>query len=130
MTAEQITKALEDCFQNDWHKTKCNECPFYTATAKCMDDLKDSAIELINYQKQEIEELEAEVSTAKLEAVKEFTGKAKSKLGDLEYNSRTNRKTIPIEKHDEIVDWILHEVVLNMVSELEKEMVEMFDDNL
>ena len=88
MTAEQITKALE---------------------------------EFINYQKQEIEELKAEVSTAKLEAVKEFTGKAKSKLGDLEYNSRTNRKTIPIEKHDEIVDWILHEVVLNMVSELEKE---------
>ena len=86
--------------------------------------------ELINYQKQEIEELKAEVSTAKLEAVKEFTEKAKSKLGDIEYNSRTNRKTIPIEKHDEIVNWILHEVVLNMVSELEKEMVEMFDDNL
>lgn len=77
MTAEQITKALENCFQNDWQKTKCNECPFYTATVKCMDDLKDSAIELINYQKQEIEELESELLTVKLEAVEEFAERLK-----------------------------------------------------
>lgn len=57
MTDEQIIKAYERCFTLGFDESACYECPFYTATAKCTEDLRDSALDLINRQKSEIESL-------------------------------------------------------------------------
>lgn len=58
MTDEQIIKAYERCFTLGFDESTCYECPFYTTTAKCTEDLRDSALDLINRQKVEIEGLE------------------------------------------------------------------------
>lgn len=60
MTDEQIIKAYERCFTLGFDESTCYECPFYTATAKCTEDLRDSALDLINRQKAEIERLKTE----------------------------------------------------------------------
>lgn len=57
MTDEQIIKAYERCFTLGFDESTCYECPFYTATAKCTEDLRDSALALINRQRAEIERL-------------------------------------------------------------------------
>ena len=58
MTDNEIIKALQYCFTNDFDKTNCYKCAFYTATAKCMDDMQNAVIDLINRQKARIKELE------------------------------------------------------------------------
>ena len=60
MTDNDIIKALKCCFNNDWNKTKCNECPFYNGGGSCVDELKKSIFDLINRQKAEIERLKFE----------------------------------------------------------------------
>ena len=57
MTDNEIIKALEYCFTNDFGKTNCNKCAFYTATAKCVDDMQNAVIDFINRQKEEIKSL-------------------------------------------------------------------------
>ena len=99
MTDEQIIKAYERCFTLGFDESTCYECPFYTATAKCTEDLRDSTLDLINRQKAEIEELRERISyleksidcsrkeynrllqklqQAKYEAIKEFAERLKS----------------------------------------------------
>lgn len=58
MTDNEIIKGFEYCFTNDFGKTNCNKCEFYTATAKCMDDMQNAVMDLINRQKAEIERLQ------------------------------------------------------------------------
>lgn len=60
MTDEQIIKAYERCFTLGFDESTCYECPFYTATAKCTEDLRDSALALINRQRAKVERLEKE----------------------------------------------------------------------
>lgn len=60
MTDEQIIKAYERCFTLGFDESTCYECPFYTATAKCTEDLRDSVLNLINRQKAENEELRSD----------------------------------------------------------------------
>lgn len=57
MTDKEIIKALEYCFTNDWNRTKCDKCEFYTGTTQCVEDLKSASIDLINRQQAEIERL-------------------------------------------------------------------------
>lgn len=61
MTDEQIIKAYERCFTLGFDESTCYECPFYTATAKCTEDLRDSVLNLINLQRAEIERLKKEL---------------------------------------------------------------------
>ena len=88
MTDEQIIKALKRCFTRGFDESDCYECPFYTATAKCTEDLRDSVLDFINRQKAEIERykgvikiLENDVANAKYEAIKEFAERLKEKFG-------------------------------------------------
>lgn len=60
MTDEQIIKGFERCFTLGFDKSTYYECPFYTATAKCTEDLRDSVLALINRQKAEIARLKEE----------------------------------------------------------------------
>lgn len=101
MTDEQIIKALECCFTLGFDESTCYECPFYTATAKCTEDLRDSVLNLIMRQKAEIEGLQERISyleesidcsrkeynkllqklqQAKSEAIKEFAEKLKKRF--------------------------------------------------
>lgn len=57
MTDEQIIDGLKRCFTRGFDETNCYECPFYTATAKCTEDLEKSVIDLFNRQKAEITSL-------------------------------------------------------------------------
>lgn len=59
----------------------------------------------------------------KAEAYKEFTEKAKKEFLNLQYNAKTNRKTIKIEEVKEQMDWLLHTVAIETVDNLLKEMV-------
>lgn len=61
MTDNDIIKALEYCFTNDWNRTKCDKCKFYTGTTQCVEDLKSASIYLINRQQAEIERLKCEM---------------------------------------------------------------------
>jgi len=95
LTDEQIIKALEYCFTRGFDESTCYECPFYTATAKCTEDLRDSVLDLINRQAAEIEQWKEEadrwqnafckvnedMSTIKSEAIKEFAEKLKERRG-------------------------------------------------
>ena len=63
MTDNEIIKALKYCFARGFDESTCYECPFYTATAKCTEDLRDSALDLINRQKAEIEEWKKKANT-------------------------------------------------------------------
>ena len=67
LTDEQIIKALECCFDRGFSELECDKCPFYTATTKCTEDLKQAILDLINRQKAEIERLQAEVKKLKNE---------------------------------------------------------------
>lgn len=78
VTDNDIVKAVECCINNDWNKTKCNQCSFYTGCLGCVDELKKSTIDLINSQKAEIERskgviklLEKDAAEARAE-LKEF----------------------------------------------------------
>lgn len=48
MTDEEIREAFQGCLHNDRYNKKCSECLFGTATSQCVDDLKDSVVELID----------------------------------------------------------------------------------
>ena len=91
MTDEQIIKAYERCFTLGFDESTCYECPFYTATAKCTEDLRDSALALINRQKAEIERLKKNIDglnifttnhmkVTRLQAIKEFAERLKRKI--------------------------------------------------
>ena len=91
MTDEQIIKAYERCFTLGFDESTCYECPFYTATAKCTEDLRDSALDLINRQKAEIERLKKNIDglnifttnhmkVIRLQAIKEFAERLKDDM--------------------------------------------------
>lgn len=103
MTDNEIRKALERCFARGFDESTCYECPFYTATAKCTEDLRDSALDLINRQKAENESLKVDLAKCsirldnlyktadeiKSEAIKEFAERLKEKLQwDVEFDNK------------------------------------------
>ena len=109
MTDNEIIKALECCFTNDFGKTNCNKCAFYTATAKCMDDMQNAVIDLINRQKAEIERLTAKIlvkdnindyNTAQLRIAREELRTAKSEAIK-EFVERVKRTSIGLEIGDD-----------------------------
>lgn len=63
------------------------------------------------------------MATGKTEAIKEFAEKAKETFLNLQYNAKTDRKTVKIEELKEQMDWLLHKVAIEMLENLLKEMV-------
>lgn len=96
-------------------------------------------IELINRQKAEIERLEnkntlllkkkcKDINTArkiiKSEAIKDFAKRLKSKVNDLEFRTKTHRKTVPIKFCDDNANWVMHECIPKEIDKLVKEITE------
>ena len=56
MTDNEIIKALECCSHRN-EDLPCDGCPAYNIAQMCMEDLMSDAIDLINRQKAEVEQL-------------------------------------------------------------------------
>lgn len=66
--------------------------------------------------------LSNEILSAKAEAYKTFAEKLKEEFLNLQYNAKTDRKTVKIEELKEQMDWLLHKVAIETVENLLKEM--------
>lgn len=129
MTDAEIIKALEVCvgIHND-----CEDCPLLEhsqATDECMTELMSNALDLINRQKADIEKLKKgwkadviETKNTKAEAIKEFAERLKEQAKNMEYKANTTRKTMPIVEVKDHVHWVLHEVIIETIDNLVKEM--------
>ena len=130
LTDEEIIKALEDYIkENEFEYFHSNTVGEYPLIRKSLD--------LINRQKAEIEELKNYVNRCKSgkeywvkcllekpnEAIKEFAEKAKENFLNLQYNAKTDRKTVKIEELSNQMNWLLHTVAIETVDNLLKEMV-------
>lgn len=138
MTDEQIIKALDMC--SNWENDKtCEECPANVFDFSCANKTSKFALSLINRQKAEIERMEnqntlllkkkcKDINTArkiiKSEAIKDFAKRLKSKLNDLEFRTKTHRKTVPAKFCDDNANWVMHECVPEEIDKLVKEMTE------
>lgn len=115
MTDNEIIKALECCNQEDM----CDQCPYDFA---CYDEkyksiLSKDALDLINRQQAEIEELQKRIvfwredmdyhpERVRAEAMEEFAERLKEKS---EYYSDLLFKTVDVEEIDNLVKELTHE---------------------
>ena len=66
------------------------------------------------------EELETKLEQAKTEFAREIFEEIEKAISSMKYNTNTSRKTVKVEELKEQVDWVLHEVVPNRLTELKK----------
>ena len=96
MTDNEIIKALECCLlSNEQQESRCEDCPMEVSHAICQELLAFHALDLINRQKAEIEDLKTQrrvlavcwkdtrkyLKTAKSEAIKEFAERLNVSFG-------------------------------------------------
>ena len=65
-----------------------------------------------------------DINEIKSEEIKDFAERLKSKLDNLEFRTKTHRKTVPTKFCDDNVNWVLHECVPEEIDKLVKEMNE------
>ena len=146
MTDEQIIKNAEH------HKLgNCSQCDYKNYGSNCLHELLNDSIKMAKRLCDDVadfEEARAEIkelkdilekvptnaydlqveasekleNQIKSEAIKVFTKRLKSKLNDLEFRTKTNRKTVPTKFCDDNVNWVLHECVPEEIDKLIKEM--------
>lgn len=78
----------------------------------------------IDYSRKEYNQLLQKLQQAKSEAIKEFAERLKSKVNDLEFRTKTHRKTVPVKFCDDNANWVMHECVPKEIDNLVKEMTE------
>lgn len=150
MTDNEVIKALECCAY--WENDKsCEDCPANTYGFSCANRMAKYALNFINRQKAGIERLKKknkilikDADTAfqdgldenrdlfkkevepeiRAEAIKEFAGRLKSKVNDLEFRTKTHRKTVPVKFCDDNANWVMHECVPKEIDKIAKEMME------
>ena len=64
-TYEEVTGALARCGTSEYKS--CDQCPYSNNTATCVERMTKDALDLINRQHAEIEELQKEKKKAELE---------------------------------------------------------------
>lgn len=62
------------------------------------------------------------IKTVKSEALIDFAERLKSKVNDLEFRTKTHRKTVPTKFCDDNANWVMHECVPQEIDNLVKEM--------
>lgn len=109
-TDEEIRFAMERCGTTE--NKSCEKCPYYTNTATCVERMLGDALELINRQQEEIEELRKALlvksTEIEAEAIKEFAERLKYTL------------VINNEGNTDIFDYVF---TLETLDNLVKEMV-------
>lgn len=149
-TDEEILKALECCLCDN---SECLQCQNKELCEMERDELAVRTLDLISSKVLEIDRLKAEIErlhkenkilsrnadTAfqdglnecrelfapeiKAEAYKTFAEKLKEEFLNLQYNAKTDRKTVKIEELKEQMDWLIHKVAIETVENLLKEMI-------
>ena len=119
MTDNEIIKALECC--KDPECTSCKECPAYEIYKDCMGCVLSEAIDLINRQKAEIEDLKDKnehlvvfLAEAKPEAIKEFAERLNIELSLYKRECRKfldNAGAFAIDKARQKVDKLVKEML-------------------
>lgn len=71
-----------------------------------------------------VKEQQDVIDKANQEFASEIFGKIKEKISSMHYNANTTRKTVKVEELKEQVDWVLHEVMPNVIAEIEKKYTE------
>ena len=120
-----ISSMCDDCkyvkYSFDGGSTKCGyhgkkDCNF---TPREKKDLAKEDFESI--KETIISNLDNEI---KSEAIKEFAERLKSRVNDLEFRTKTHRKTVPIKFCDDNANWVMHECIPEEIDKLVKEMTE------
>ena len=146
-TDEEIMGALANCAFSAHNPDACKECHYNNVgTPICVASCTNDALDFMNRQKSEIERLHKEnkilscnadtafqdrlnecrelfVPEIKAEAYKTFAEKLKEEFLNLQYNAKTDRKTVKIEELKEQMNWLLHKVAIETVDNLLKEMM-------
>ena len=123
MTDKEIIKALEYCFTNDWNRTKCDKCAFYTATIGCVEDLKSAALDLINRQQAENKELKTEnliLSQKRFNIFEriEFTDKLKKQIKSEAIKEFAENCKKGLRTGEIIMDKSIRDIIDNLVKEM------------
>lgn len=111
MTDKEIIKALECCTKSI-DNGNCGDCPLLEK--ECIRGLPKYALDLINRQQAEIEELERVISylegvcestpdKVRAEAIKEFADRLKEKIGDSHFQ---NYGLAILEIHDLVKEMV------------------------
>ena len=82
---------------------------------------KQSEIDCMKYK---FAVLKEKIKNQKSEAIKAFSERLKSKLDNLEFRTKTHRKTVPTKFCDDNANWVMHECVPEEIDKLIKEMTE------
>lgn len=72
----------------------------------------------------ERERLLQKLQQAKSEAIKDFAKRLKSRVNDLEFRTKTHRKTVSTKFCDDNANWVMHECIPEEIDKLVKEMTE------
>ena len=122
MTDAEIKKALECC----WHNNECigNECPFFEPINDCTQLMAMEAIDLINRQQAEIEDVRNGVKSykGKYESVK----KTAMELQDVIKKKDAEIETLKIQNEHLATFW---RETQQQLEDLEKEMDVMRSEN-
>lgn len=97
-------------------------CPHCGAEIKELKDILEKVpTNAYDLQVEASEKLENQI---KPETIKDFSKRLKSKLNDLEFRTKTNRKTVPTKFCDDNANWVMHECIPEEIDKLIKEMTE------
>ncbi len=78
--------------------------------------------ETVGQFKEKCKDINTARKVIRLQAIREFAERLKSKLDNLEFRTKTHRKTVPTKFCDDSVNWVLHECVPQEIDNLVKEM--------
>ena len=129
LTDNEIIKACPFCGEDaylDRHDIFCDcgakiEIPVYVEAKESIGGLptyNEAKQEMIDAWNSRVDE-----EHIKTEAIKEFAERLKERFLNLEYRANTTRKTLPIAFVKDQSDWMLHEVSIETIDNLVKEMV-------
>ena len=93
MTENEIRKALERCSAN----YNCGDCPYYYDAEECPDPLMNDALDLINRQKVEVEQLKI-VAGGLEQALKNVTAEVDRLLKECESKEEAYNKEFCLRK--------------------------------
>lgn len=125
MTDNEIIKAMECCYDGG----KCKDCPL-NGLKHC--GFEEKVLDFVNRQKAEIEKLKEQLADARYlntvaesDGIKEFAERLKQSFLDLDVQINTGkRKTIPVDEYIKLSEWLLHEVAIQEIDNIVKEMTE------
>lgn len=112
-------KALDVEYEGRTIRQWVEEIKNYTDVKTEVVRLRSQVNHLKKYDEQRDIALHARlVEETKQKVAREISANIKKAISNMKYNANTTRKTVNVEELKEQVDWVLHEVVPNRISEV------------